>query len=309
MQFSSITTKNKLMTIKFNYTHKFLLVILAASTLLTACKKDDNEITEAEQEAVIRPVTAQSNIYVTQLISYNPAPGQLINTSTGSPDAAKTILGTKGLVCLGAFGGSIVLGFDHTVLNQDNKEDLMIYGNAFAGFAEPGVVWVMQDKNSNGLADDTWYELTGSAQGTAGLTRNYAITYTRPAAATSDVSWTDNQGGSGTVKTNVYHKQAYYPEWITANTYTLNGTLLPTINIDSTNPNNVKSNAFAFGYADNTSGGDKVDISNAIDAQGNKVILNGIDFVKIQTGIPYNLGALGELSTEVSGVADLSLIK
>lgn len=294
---------------KLNYSHKFLLIILAASTLLTACSKDDAEITEPGQTGVIRPVTAKSNIYVTQLISYNPAPGQLINTSTGSIDAAKTLLGTKGLVCLGAFGGSIVLGFDHTVLNQENKEDLMIYGNAFTGFAEPGVVWVMQDSNNNGLADDTWYELTGSAEGTAGLIRNYAITYTRPATATADVTWTDNKGGSGSVKTNTFHNQAYYPEWITANTYTLTGTLLPTNNIDSTNPDNIKSNAFAYGYADNMAGGDKVDIANAIDAQGKKVSLQGIDFVKIQTGIPYNLGALGELSTEVAGVADLSLIK
>lgn len=295
------------MTTKFNYTHKLLLIILATSALLTACKKDDNEI--QEQVANIRPVTAQSNPYVTQLFSYTPAPGQLINTTNGNNDAAKTILGTKGLVCLGAFGGNIVLGFDHTVLNQDNKEDLMVYGNAFAGFAEPAVVWVMQDSNNNGLADDTWYELTGSAEGTAGLSRNYSITYTRPASPTADVTWTDNKGGSGVVKTNTFHKQAYYPEWITANTYTLTGTLLPSTNITTSSSGIVTSNAFAYGYADNTAGGDKLDIANAVDAQGKKVTLKGIDFVKIQTGIPYNLGSLGELSTEVSGVADISLIK
>jgi hypothetical protein len=293
----------------FNNTSRFALTLLAVSTIFTACNKSDNESPEPEPTTTIRPVTAQSNQYVTQLISYNPAPGQLINTSTGSADAAKSILGAKGLVCLGSFGGSIVLSFDHTVLNQDNKDDLMIYGNAFAGFAEPGVVWAMQDSNNNGLADDTWYELTGSAEGTAGLARNYAITYTRPTTATADVTWIDNKGGSGVVKTNAFHKQAYYPEWITTNTYTLTGTLLPTTNIDNSNPGNIKSNAFANGYADNTPGGDKVDIANAIDAQGKRVNLKGIDFVKIQTGIPYNLGALGELSTEVSGVADLSLVK
>lgn len=288
-------------------TGKILLVSIAVSTLLTACRKSNNESPEPKVD--MRPVTPQSNAFVTQLLSYTPAPGQLINTTTGNPDAAKSILGAKGLVCLGAFGGNIVLGFDHTVLNQDNKEDLMIYGNAFAGFAEPGIIWVMQDSNSNGLPDDTWYEVTGSAEGTAGLTRNYAITYTRPATATSDVAWTDNKGGSGVVKTNTFYKQAYYPEWITANTYTLTGTLLPAVNIDSTNPVNIKSNAFDFGYADNTAGGDKIDIANAIDAQGKKVALKGIDFVKIQTAIQYNLGALGELSTEIAGVADLSLIK
>jgi len=297
------------MTNKSNLSKKLLIIIAAVTTLLTACSKSDNLIPEPEQVTAIRPVTAQSNAYVTQLFNYTPAPGQAINKGIGTPDAAKTILGAKGLVCLGSFGGYITLGFDHTVINQENKEDFMIYGNAFSGFAEPGVVWVMQDTNNNGMADDTWYELTGSAQNSAGIVRNYAITYTRPATATSDVLWTDNQGGSGVVKTNIFNKQAYYPEWITTGTYTLTGTLLPNTNIKTSASGIITSEAFAYGYADNTPNGDKLDIANAIDAKGNKVALKGIDFVKIQTGIPYNLGALGELSTEVSGVADISLIK
>jgi len=297
------------MTIKLNITKNLLVATAAISTLLSACSKSDNIIPEPEPIVGIRPVTAQSNAYVTTLLNYTPAPGQALNKGIGTPDAAKTILGAKGLVCLGAFGGSIVLGFDHTVLNQDNKEDLMIYGNAFTGFAEPGVIWVMQDANNNGLADDTWYELSGSAEGTTGIIRNYVITYTRPAAGTGDVSWIDNRGGSGVVKANVFNTQPYYPQWITADTYALSGTLLPATNISTSGSGIITSNAFAFGYADNTAGGDKVDIANAIDAQGKKVSLNGIDFVKIQTGIPYNLGALGELSTEVSGVADISLLK
>lgn len=291
-------------------TYKLLLpALLVFATLLTACKKDNIEDEQPEQEATIRPVTAQSNAYVTQMLEYKPAPGQYINTSLGNDEGAKSILnGKQSTVSLGFYGGSIVLGFDHTVLNGAN-EDIMVYGNANSSFAEPGVVWVMQDRNNNGLADDTWYELTGSAQGQPGYVRNYAITYTRPATATSDVPWTDNQGRSGVVKTNVFHKQAWYPEWISANTYTLTGTLLPSTNINDSNPSNISSAPFAFGYADNTVGGDKVDISNAIDAAGNKVVLKGIDFIKIQTAIPFNMGWLGELSTEVSGVADISLLK
>jgi hypothetical protein len=276
--------------------------------ILDACKKDKNEPGQTEQEAVIRPVTGQSSAYVTQLFSYNPAPGQQINKSIGINDAAKTVLnGKAGLVTLGAFGGNIVLGFDHTVLNQANTEDIIIYNNAFSGFAEPGVVWVMQDTNNNGKPDDTWYELSGSAQNQAVYTRNYAITYTRPATITDDVAWTDNKGGSGVVKHNIFNTQAYYPEWITANTYTLTGTLLPTTNINDSNPSFVTSASFSFGYADNAPGSDKLDIGKAIDEKGNKVNLKGIDFIKIQTGIPYNLGSLGELSTEIKGVADISI--
>jgi hypothetical protein len=285
---------------------RLLPALFIAVLALNACKKDDDN----EPEAVIRPVTAESNAYVTQLLDYTPAPGQNINTANGDVNAAKAILGGKQkTVSLGAFGGSIVLGFDHTVLNA-NGDDLIIYGNAFLNFAEPGVVWVMQDTNNNGLADDTWYELTGSAQGQSGFVRNYSVTYTRPATIKTDVSWTDNQGKSGVIKVNSYNKQDYYyPTWIAANTYTVTGTMLPTSNINNTNPANISSKAFASGYADNNQGGDKVDIANAIDAQGNKVVLKGVDFVKIQTGIMFDLGSLGELSTEVSGVANASLIK
>jgi hypothetical protein len=294
---------------RFNFSVKRnLLAAICITTLLAACKKDDNNNTETS--GIGRPVTANSSAYVTQLFSYNPAPGQLINTATGNQDAAKTVLnGNQGLVTLGAFGGSLVVGFDHTVVNRDNQDDLIVYNNASTGFAEPGVVWVMADDNRNGQPDDTWYELAGAAQNLPGYSRNYTITYTRPSTATADVPWTDNRGNKGAVKTNTYHQQAYYPDWITANTYTLNGTLLPSSTINDTNPAYITSNGFTFGYADSTPGGDKLDIANAMDAQGNKVALKGIDFVKIQTGIAYNLGWLGELSTEVKGVADLSLVK
>jgi len=294
---------------KLNYPVEInLLAALCMAALLTACKKDGGDTAETSNTG--RPVTASSSAYVTQLFSYNPAPGQLINTAAGNQDAAKSILnGTQGLVTLGAYGGSLVLGFDHTVLNRDNQDDFITYNNATTGFSEPGVVWVMADDNRNGQPDDTWYELAGAAQNLTGYSRNYAITYTRPATATADVPWTDNRGNKGLVKTNTYHQQAYYPDWITANTYTLTGTLLPSSTVNDTNPTYITSNGFTFGYADNTLGGDKLDIANAVDAQGNKVALKGIDFVKIQTGIAYNLGWLGELSTEVKGVADLSLVK
>ncbi|WP_342644986.1 cell surface protein [Mucilaginibacter sp. CSA2-8R] len=294
---------------KFNHPVKrILLAAFCMAALLSSCKKDDGDVTETPN--VGRPVTAGSSAYVTQLFSYNPAPGQLINTTGGNPDAAKNVLnGKQGLVTLGAYGGNLVLGFDHTVINRDNQDDFVIYNNAATGFAEPGVVWVMADDNRNGQPDDTWYELAGAAQNLPGYSRNYAITYARPAMATADVPWTDNRGNKGAVETNTYHQQAYYPDWITANTYTLTGTLLPSSNINDTNPTYITSNGFTFGYADSTPGGDKLDIANATDAHGNKVALKGIDFVKIQTGIAYNLGWLGELSTEVCGVADLSLVK
>jgi hypothetical protein len=296
--------------LNFNNKHfkKLAIPALLISVLsFSACKKDETEEAEPlpEQEANIRPVTPQSSAYVTQLFSYTPGPGQYTNTSLGNNDAALSVLKSKtGTVSLGFYGGNIVLGFDHTVLNQADKEDLIIYNNAFSTFAEPGVVWVMQDKNNNGKPDDTWFELAGSVQGQTGYMTNYAVTFTKPGTEAGDVSWTDNKGNSGIVKV-LTGKKNYYPEWIKTDTYTLTGTLLPSTNINTSGAF-YTSTPFTHGYADNIQGSDKLDIANAVDEKGNKVNLKGIDFIKVQTGIPFNMGALGELSTEINGVADLS---
>ena len=251
------------------------------------------------------PITPNSKAYVSTMFEFLPAPGQNTNKTLGTIDAAKTLEGKQGMVSLGAWGGYIVLGFDHTVINEANKEDIIIYGNPFSNFAEPGIVWVMRDENGNGKPDDTWYELKGSEFGNAGYVRDYEVTYTKPAVGGS-VSWKDNKGASGTVNISSASFQAY-PAWLTTNEYTLKGSILPTTGIKPGGI--VTSNPFAFGYADNTVNGDKIDIANAVDKDGKVISLGGIDFIKIQTGIQANLGVLGELSTEVVGVADLSLLK
>lgn len=263
-----------------------------------------------EVEAKIRPITQTSSAYVTELLEYLPAPGQFINKNPGNLESAKAVLGGRnGFVSLGAWGGSITFGFDHTVINRQGENDLVIYGNAMANSAEPGIVYVMQDDNANGLPDDTWYEIRGSAHPMEGTRRDYKVTYHRPETAGQDVPWEDNYGNTGVVATNVFHSQPYYPQWITEDSYTISGTLLSDSNIDMSNPSYITSMPFDYGYADNTSGGDKIDLGDAINAEGNYVNLSGIDFIKIQTAIQVNMGWLGELSTEVSGVADLNLIE
>lgn len=260
--------------------------------------------------APVTPVTPGSNMYVTNLFEFSPAPGQFINKGPGNLESAQGILGKDGgMVSLGAWGGYIVLGFDHTVINQPDKEDILVGGNPLPNFAEPGIIWVMQDENGNGKPDDTWYEVAGNEFGKAGYVRNYEVTYTRPTPANGRVAWSDNKGNSGFVETNRFHTQPYYPDAVTANQYTLKGSLLPSGNIDMSNPSFITSAPFAWGYADNTVGGDKIDIANAVDKDGRKVNLSGIDFIKIQTGIQANMGWLGEQSTEVTRVVDISLMK
>lgn len=253
------------------------------------------------------PVTPGSNAYVAKMFEYLPGPGQFTNKTIGTVAAAKSLEGSLGAVSLGAWGGYIVLGFDHTVINESAKDDIIIYGNATAQFAEPAIVWVMQDENANGLPDDTWYEVKGSEFGKSGYVRDYEVTYTRPATG-GDVAWRDNKGNTGAVTISGASAVAY-PSWLTANEYTLKGTLLPSSNLDRTIPTYITSAPFAYGYADNTPEGDKIDIANAIDKNGDAKTLGGIDFIKIQTAVQVNLGWLGEFSTEVLGVADLSLVK
>ncbi|WP_434035337.1 hypothetical protein [Formosa sp. 4Alg 33] len=261
-------------------------------------------------DAFIRPVSSESTAYVTELLEYLPAPGQFLNKNVGNFESAEGVLnGKSGLVTLGAWGGSITLAFDHTVVNSSDSSDFIIYGNGFSGAAEPGIIWVMQDENANGIADDTWYEIKGSGHDLEGTKRNYSVTYFKPASDEDDVSWENNDGETGVVKKNNFHSQAYYPEWITEDSYTLTGTLLSDVNVDLSNPTFIKSNSFDYGYADNTAGGDNIDIADAMDADGEAVSLTGIDFIKIQTGVQADLGWLGELSTEVKGVADLSLLE
>lgn len=292
-----------------NYKNQFKTATVAfvlATTFLSSCKKDEKE---PEKIIPVRPVTPTSNMYVTDLFEYLPAPGQFINKTPGNIESAQGILGKKGMVSLGSWGGFIVLGFDHTVINQADKEDIIVYGNAMSNFAEPGIIWVMQDENGNGKPDDTWYEVIGSEFAGGDYIRNYEVTFTKPDPITNPVPWKDNKGKTGVIATNIYHKQSYFPAWVQGNTYTLKGSLLSAKNIDMGIPTYITSTPFAWGYADNTPGGDKIDLANAIDKDGKKITLAGIDFIKIQTGVQANMGLLGELSTEVIGVADASLVK
>lgn len=74
---------------------------------------------------------------------------------------------------LGAFGGYLVVGFDHSIEN-DGGYNIGVSGNSFDGSSEPGIVWVMQDENGDGLPNDTWYELKGSEYGKPETTQDYA---------------------------------------------------------------------------------------------------------------------------------------
>ncbi len=288
-------------------------------------------VTVYEEGTFYRAKSGTSNADWNKVYEYTPAPGQFINElKTGGFDATHTTpqaaiayaegrLNDANWLSLGGFGGYVVVGFDHSIDNSGDY-DLGVIGNAFDGSSEPGIVWVMQDENGNGLPDDTWYELAGSEIGKPETILNYAVTYYRPTGPQMPVQWSDNLGNSGEIDyLKQFHTQDYYyPLWIEEDSYTLTGTRLEARNYDkSGNGSYWVQPHYDWGYADNFSpsdfnSSDKANlfkISNAIDFEGKPTHLNYIDFVKIQCAVNAKSGWLGELSTEVCGFYDYNLKK
>ena len=273
--------------------------------------------------------------YISEILEYVPAPGQLINEqSWGTPSAANTIIGgVTGHLSLGAWGGYVVFRFENPVLNHINHPfgiDFTIFGNPLPDWSEPGIVWVMKDENENGIPDETWYELAGSDYYFSNTLKNYEVTYTNPNQETAfNVPWSDNFGLNGYIYTNAIHTQPYYPlasnfPHISTNYYSLFGTRINPI-VDSTTLM-TKVYKRGFGYADNVnrgqepwtkpdnpytlekenSGGDGFDINWAVDHTGNHVSLDKIHFIKVQNGMLAHGGRLGEISTEICGAVQVS---
>ncbi len=271
--------------------------------------------------------------YIYKVYEFAPAPGQFVNVLPAYKEddteedmrqkAEDAIAGdAKGLVCLGGWGGFIVFGFDHMVLNMPDQRDLLIWGNAFENNAEPGIVYVSYDANDNGKPDDPWYEIAGSEYESATL--DYQLTYYLPEEGheakpeegnpyitdAEYILWRDQEGKTGYIAQNVYHKQSYFPRWVETEELTFTGSLLPN-NATSYVENEVTKfllPAFGYGYADNlpnTSEDAAIDLDWAVDEQGNPAHLEGVHFVKVMTGVNQQCGWLGETSTEISGAEDL----
>ncbi len=296
------------------------------------------------------PLPAQ---YISEVLEYKPAPGQFINAAPwGMPDDNNpdvSIVGTlNGAMSLGAFGGYVIFKFEDAVENDDNNPygiDFVIYGNPLQNilttevanrvtWAEPGIVYVMQDENQNGLADDTWYELAGSDYFFSTTLKNYEVTYYNPNSnVAADVPWKDNQGNADSVYANSFHTQPYYPQSenfpdVDETKYTLSGTRIKDY-VDRSNPSFITAFGRPWGYVDNIlrstydgtpdnpytwgmdieeegSGGDGFDIDWAVDENGDYVDLDEIDFIKVQNGVLADAGWLGEVSTEITGAFDVA---
>lgn len=279
--------------------------------------------------------------YISKVYEYRPAPGQFINEmpqyEEGDTEADMVqkaedcISGTNDImISLGAWGGYVTFGFDHTVMNLPGY-DFRIDGNAFyeltqpdkkGGSAEPGIVWVSYDANCNGNPDDEWYELAGSEYHKPETRHGYSLTYSRPDPAAAPVPddsgfltdtryipWRDSEGSTGFVAKNSFHEQSYYPLWESAGEITFTGSCLAPNALDLSGVGTYYVlYSYPWGYADNHPNDfadlNSFDISWAVDSEGNRVQLPGVDFVRVCTGLNQYCGWLGETSTEISGARD-----
>ena len=263
--------------------------------------------------AVVSVLTMWANHpWLARVYEYRPAPGQFVNVMpaarVGEPvdsvlaRCAASICGridtlsqtfhgqtitridtvwAEGMITLGGYGGYVVVGFDHPVVNSHDY-DFEIWGNAFysermeaGGSCEPGIVMVGVDSDGDGVPSDGdhWYELAGSEYGHPKTQHDYAITYYRPDEAkqrtpsrvnpylndTTYIRWTSNDvnpdSTSGFMSRNVYHQQPYWPLWLQGEpSMTFTGAKLRCNAVDiGDNDNNayfVQYN-FAWGYVDN----------------------------------------------------------
>lgn len=287
----------------------------------------------ATESSRFRPKTGASSPRENRVYEYTPAPGQFIGDNNNEIRTAEQAciwaertFKSASAVSLGSFGGYITVGFDHSIAKSHSYE-LAIGGNAFintdgTGSNEPGIVYVMQDVNGNGLPDDEWYELKGCEYDNAGASRRFAVTYFRPGGPGQPIDWSDSNGNSGTIDyLPEFHDQpSYYPAWIKSSSYTLRGGRIPSNNIFDQSIGKWINRPYAWGYADNI-GSDNLgpvaellqatgfSLKNAVYPDGSPVVLEYIDFVKVQVAVLAKSGTLGEVSSEVCGFIDYTMMQ
>ena len=263
-----------------------------------------------------REVKEESSYISNHCFSFIPAPGQFIrfNQNQTAEDARKQIQATLDngggegwMASLGAWGGYFILGFDHSVKNNhDGEADFDMVGNPLGKYwCECGVVWVSQDENGDGKANDTWYELKGSETGKPGITQRYALKYYRPTQEKTDVLSIDNDGNLSFLARNAYHPDSgYYPWFMKEEYYILTGTCLG----NQFKTEGLETNwGFDWGYVDNINDPVGFRIDNAIQQDGTPAKLEYIDFVKCHTAQMGQGAAVGKVSTESSAAIDVRL--
>ena len=129
---------------------------------------------------------------------------------------------------------------------------------------------------------------------------------------TTYIPWEDAEGKRGYIAKNSFHSQDYYPLWEECDELRFEGTLLsPNAKDLSGMGTYYVLYSYAWGYVDNHPNDyadlNSFDIGWAVDKEGNRVNLPGVDFVRVYTGVNQYCGWLGETSTEIARARDLHI--
>jgi len=285
--------------------------------------KVSNEI-GSDSKTIQIAVFSNSSPYISKVFDYKYGPGQhatLIPSGwKGSDFIGQPWTGTKIYTSLGGWGGYIIAGFDHTVKNVDGA-DFGVFTQPGAG-SEPGVVFVMNDTNNDGIPNDgEWLEIKGSEYNNAETIHDYQVSYYKPIGI-GNITWKDNKGNNGELIPEYGTDSWWWSGNGDKSEVVFSGVKLPNAYINSSTKADsenwiIRPGLFSFGYAEcynnldynNSLKANLFDISDAVDKNGNKANLSGISFIKVQSGVFQIAGWLNELSTEVSGAVDLSLIE
>ena len=279
--------------------------------------------------------TSQYSPYITAMYDFAPAPGTLANDcykqdGYTKEDVMKIALGRIDntsvgyLLDLGSFGGSVVVGFDHTVINIPGERDFRVYGvnESVPNFVTaPGLLFVAYDKNGNGKPDDDeWYEIKGSAHKDNIVDSNFSVTYHRPAKDKAPVQvgpfdpfqdresvLTENSLGESFYLSLLRNRKDLCPSWIDQDRFNIN--IKPQVAGQYTL---WQYDILDWGYA-NAKDPD-IDIDWAIDKDGNKVHLPGIDYIKVVNCVSSDdivrySSLQTTASTKFAGAADLHILE
>lgn len=343
------TNREHASTIKENVTMKHAISISFATALLcvgalTMCTGGATTGPGGTNDTNAAEYNTNYNraYFATSVTMYTQAPGQFADDPSFAlaEDALSKLLGPPSgggrmspshtsSLSLGMGGGFVILAFDPPLTNDPANiggYDFIVFGNAYHSgasvWAEPGVVYVMHDANSNGEPDDTWYLIKGSH--TTNTNACITITYskTNEALLPGDKTW--------------YPDAALFPAYDDEMTLTFFATPK---SIAGTTTNR------SFGYADcaptllqgdtngddlvddrsiardafytipdtpgdgtnvdaGSGGGDAMKIEWAVDTETfTNVFLETVTWVKVVSAETNIEGMLGELSCEVDAIA------
>ena len=285
--------------------------------------------------------TSNYNPYITSIFDFDPAPGMFVNDlykdGFAKDDVMKIALGRINETSvgypldLGGFGGSIVVGFDHTVINVPGKSDFRVYGgdvsNPTASKTNPpapGLIYVAYDKNKNGKPDaDEWYEIIGSQHTKANTIKNFKITYHKKPVGEPVVTgsvlfldyehvYCENNQDETYYLARPRGRKEFYPLWATQTTVTYEGVKLD-VDFETARAGQTTlwySTPPEWGYVNAIN--PDIDIDWAVDKNGNKANLPGIDFIKVVNCVSEAMGLCQQqssMATVFAGAADLHILK